>query len=118
MEPYSQGRRRSIGPRRRSGTVSHDGLGLKVLVEAERSPFSAVARPAVTPEGRVEVGADTVEVDVAGPDAPCHRLGPVAVAGDVAGQAVEAVIGDAYCIIVILIADQHENRSEDLLTGD
>ncbi len=59
-----------------SGVVAHDGLGLEVLLEAERAPLAAVAGLAVAPERGVEVGAGPVEVHVAGADARGHRPWP------------------------------------------
>src|SRR5260370_14501058 len=95
----------SIGQLRGSGVVSHDGFSLQVLVEAQRAPFSAVARPAVAAERRVEVRADAVEGDVAGANAPRHRPGPLIVARDVAGPAGHAVVSRWPRVIRILLVD-------------
>src|SRR4051812_46463503 len=89
----------SMCTRRTSGVVAHDGLGLEELLEAQLAPLTAVARLAIAAERGVEVGPGAVEVHVAGADAPRHRLGAIAVARDVAGQAVVGVVGDAHGVV-------------------
>ena len=55
----------------------------------------------------------------AGADAAGDGLGPVEVAGrDRTAEPVGGVVGDAHGIVVVVEADHHQHRAEDLLAGD
>src|SRR5690606_24922493 len=101
------------------GVVTENGFHLEEVFEAVMTPFATVARLLVATEGRVVVQRGTVEMDHAG----ANLTGDIARAfqisgGDVAGQPVAGVIGDADGVCLILVADDRQHGSEDLLTGD
>src|SRR2546422_373589 len=81
---------------RPSHTPTRDGLHLHELVEAEAAPLAAVARLPVAAKRRRALVGRTVDVDVAGPDALGNATGALHIAGgDVAGEPVGRVVGDA-----------------------
>src|SRR5262249_32160555 len=81
--------------------------------------FAANPAGLVAAEG--SAGLDHVQVDPvsAGPDLAGDLHAPLSVSGPHrSGEAVLAVIGDADCLLFILVGDHAEYRPEDLLTRD
>src|SRR5580704_608582 len=88
------------------GSVSRPGdrLDLEVLLEAGDAVLASDTALLVPAEGHVgEVAGTTVQTDEPGPQFPGHGEGPLQRAGhDVAGQPVEAVVGDAQGVRLVL----------------
>src|SRR5262249_11848326 len=94
-------------------------LELEELAEARFAPLAAVAGLLVAAERAAEVGLGAVHVDVPRADLPGDLPGAVDVRGrDVAREAVERVVRDLDRLVLVLVGDDGEHRSEDLLAGD
>src|SRR5690606_37886820 len=103
----------------RARREAHNRLHLEEVLEPVLAPLAAVARLLVAAERRVRVAGGAVQVDHAGAQPHGDGLGAGEVArGDVAGQAVDGVVGDADRILLVLVADDGDHRAEDLLAGD
>src|SRR5438270_3911148 len=83
---------------------------------------------ALPPHARLLVAAErgvgavpdaTIQRQRARPDAVGDPLGPLHVArGDRPRKAVDAVVGDRNGVVLVVVADDAEDRAEDLLPGD
>src|SRR5829696_5536738 len=97
----------------------HDRLQLDVVGQALDAELAPEARPLVAAERGDEVHRVLVHAVRAGADAPGDVETLVDVAGpDRAGQAVLAVVGDAHCVIGVVVGDDREHGPEDLLARD
>src|SRR3954462_1903948 len=104
--------------RQRSVSELH-GLDLEELLEAVRAVLAAVAAVLVATERGDGVERTTVDLDLAGADATSDLLGPLGVGSlHATRQAVDRVVGDADRILFVLVADDRQDRAEDLLLGD
>src|SRR5690606_33583305 len=120
--PGAAGERRAGAPpvpgRRRLASELHR-LDLEELLEAVLAVLAPVAAVLVAAEGRVRVEGPAVDLDLAGADPAGEGLGPLRVgAPHAAGQAVDRVVGDSGGVVLVLVADDRQDRPEDLLLGD
>src|SRR5213078_5309893 len=96
---------RSLPEEPPSGAPAGDGLDLHEFLEAEATPFAAVARLLVAAERRGPLVGGAVDVDVAGSHAPSNAACPFHVArGNVPRQSVGGVVGHADGIVLALVA--------------
>ena len=89
------------------------------LTQAVSAVLAVVPGPLVAAEGRIEGDRCPVDVHGAGaqPAGDSARTILVGRRGD-PGRPVAGVVGDADGVVLVLVADQREDRSEDLLPGD
>src|SRR5690606_37509567 len=100
------------------GRVAEDALDLQVVVETEFAPLPAVSALAVAPEGAPEVEG-AVHRDPARPDAAGQRARHLEVgAADVGRETVLGVVGDLDGVVEIVVGDDRQHRTEDLLAGE
>src|SRR5215469_18643204 len=99
--------------------VPKDGFEFEEFFQPGFTPLTAIAGLLVASEARTEVQASTIDVDIAG----ANLSGNVACAVEIAGrhearQAIRTIVRDPDRVFIIQIADDGENRSKDLLTGN
>ncbi len=95
------------------------GLGLEVFGEPVRAQFAAHPGLLVTAEGRKGVEASAVDVDLTGLQPPGERGGLGVVARpDGTGESVHGAVRDAQGVLLVLVAQDAEHGTEDLLLGD
>src|SRR3954464_6118896 len=103
---------------RRSSRELADGDVLDLLegTDAFDTALPAEAALLVTAAGRVGTEDPGVDIDRTGaqPAGDCGRRGDVG-AVDLRGQSVGAVVGDAYGVVDVVVADDGEDGPEDLL---
>src|SRR5579872_421747 len=83
------------------------------------APFAAISRLLVAAEGGAEIGAGAVQMNVAG--AKLRRDFPrmIEIAGlDIAGKAIDRVVGKPDHLLLAVIGEDREDRPEDLLARD
>src|SRR5436190_7153637 len=97
----------------------HDRLQLDVVGQALDAELAPEARPLVAAERGDEVHRVLVHAVRAGADAAGDVEALVDVAGPHrAGQPVLTVVGDAHCVIGVVVGDDCEHGPEDLLARD
>src|SRR5690242_2081350 len=97
-----------------------DQLRLEVLLEPGDTHLATDARLLVAAERRVRAEPDTA-VDREGPGADPVRDRPSPLqraAVDRAGEPVGRLVGDPDRVVVAVVRDHHQDRSEDLLLCD
>src|SRR5689334_664712 len=96
-----------------------EALHLQQLLDRVAAVLAAVSRLLVAAERGDRVEGATVDLDLAGPDAPGDVDRPVLVGGpDAAGETVGGVVGDPHRVLLVLVWLDRENRPEDLLLCD
>ena len=96
-----------------------EGLGLQELLESGDAHLAADAGLLVAAERAVgpEVVA-AVDGEGAGPDAAGERQRAVLAAEHSAGQAVDGVVGDPHRVVIVVVGDDDQDRTEDLFLRD
>src|SRR4051812_18565195 len=113
----------TLWERRRSGRFEalgqDDGLRLEVLGEALGPELAPETRVLEAAEGRREVHAHAVHAVGAGAHAARDVDAGLRVAGPHrAREAVVGVVGDAHRIVDVVVGDDRQDGTEDLLLGD
>src|SRR4051794_1287392 len=97
---------------RRSGV--EEGLDLEELAEADRAELPPEACLLVAAEGRGPVGAAAVHRPLPGAQAPGDAGGALGVSRpDAPGEAVDAVVGDAHGVVLVVVRQDRQHRAED-----
>src|SRR6266849_7199006 len=105
--------------RLRRGVSELQRLGLEEFLQTELAQLAAAAGLLEAAEGSQRIEAAAVHVHLAGAEAAGDALGASGVAGpDAAGQAVHRVVGDADRVVVVLVRQDRQHRTEDLLPRD
>src|SRR5690606_2469271 len=120
--PGAAGERRAGAPpvpgRRRLASELHR-LDLEELLEAVLAVLPPVAAVLVAAEARVRVERAAVDLDLAGADPAGAGLCPLGVgAPHAAGEPVDGVGGDAGGVVLVVVADDRQQRPDDLFVGD
>src|SRR5262245_49571141 len=118
--PKSSRSSNSCTQRAPSAGGAADGLDFGVLVEAGDAVLAPDAARLVAAERYVgAVGCGAVEADEARAQPARDRHCAIQRARhDVAGEPVDAVIGDLDRVLLVLVRDHHEDGTEDLLLRD
>ena len=108
MSPWSRGRQRG------------NRFGLEVFLEAGEPHLPADAGLLVSPEGHVRRVPDpAVDVDGADPHPRGDTGGALLVRReDRPGQPVRGIVGDPHRVVITVVGDHREHRTEDLLARD
>src|SRR3954471_19193037 len=94
-------------------------MDFDVRVDALEPVLAAEARLLDAGERAAEIDAVLVDRDVPAPDAPGYCLGTLGVrAPDAAREAVVRVVGDRHGVVLVVVGDHADHRTEDLLAGD
>src|SRR5271155_1525512 len=112
-----------IRPRRGAGGSSSvdpdDRLQLQEVAQTELAPLAAVARHFEAAERSVHVARSTIQSHLAGadpcPNAPCMQivLGP-----HIGRESIGRIVRDLYRLLLVLVGEYAEHRSEDLFARD
>src|SRR5579859_6936596 len=111
--------RRSVVWAPMSGRHS-DGLGFQIFLDPLEPPFAADTRALVAAEGEIGRDAHTaIDRDRAGAHAARDAHGALLVRGDDhARQSIFAIVGDADRVLVVLVGNDHEHGTKNLLSSD
>src|SRR3954467_4371279 len=102
-----------------SGALEHQRFGGEELLEPDPAELASVTGLLEPAEGRLEVGRGPVDADLTGADAACEPLRAARVGRpDSAGEPVVAVVRDPKGIRLVVVREDAQDRSEDLLLRD